>query len=269
MPEPMYRQIAEDLRQQIESGALARGSQLPTELELREQYDASRNTVRDAVKWLMNRGLVETRPGQGTFVVEQIDPFLNPLSVPETVNGRVVGASYASRVAEIIREPTTTIPRVEILVANGTVATELQLDEGATVVSRHQQRYIDGIPWSLQTTYYPLDLLEAGAARLIQAADIKEGTVVYLAGLGIKQIGYTDKILVRSPDHNETAFFKLPDDGRVVVVVVRRTGFDQNGKPLRFTTTVFPADRNQFVFSIGDVPDEITSPINPPDNGTA
>jgi len=30
MPDPMYRQIAEDLREQIESGALARGSQLPS-----------------------------------------------------------------------------------------------------------------------------------------------------------------------------------------------------------------------------------------------
>ena len=72
MADPMYRQIAEDLRQQIESGELAPGAQLPTELELREQYDASRNTVRDAIKWLITRGLVETRPGQGTFVVEKI-----------------------------------------------------------------------------------------------------------------------------------------------------------------------------------------------------
>ena len=49
MPEPMYRQIADDLRQKIESGELGSGRQLPTELELRDQYEASRNTVRDAV----------------------------------------------------------------------------------------------------------------------------------------------------------------------------------------------------------------------------
>ena len=41
----MYRQIAEDLRQKIESGMIAPGSQLPTELELRETYSASRNTT--------------------------------------------------------------------------------------------------------------------------------------------------------------------------------------------------------------------------------
>src|ERR1700735_4383915 len=77
----MYRQIAEDLRQKIESGHLGHGKQLPTELELREQYNnASRNTVRDAVKWLITRGLVETRPGQGTFVVEKIVPFITTLT---------------------------------------------------------------------------------------------------------------------------------------------------------------------------------------------
>jgi GntR family transcriptional regulator len=256
MPDPMYRRIAEDLRQQIESGELGHGAQLPTELELREHYDASRNTVRDAVKWLTTRGLVETRPGQGTFVVEKIDPFVTTLSVPET--GGEEGVSYDSQVTALGRKPTATTPRVEIQLATGVVASVLRLDEGATVVSRHQQRYIDDTPWSLQTTFYPMRFVEAGAVRLIQAADINEGVVKYLAAeLMIKQVGYSDKILVRSPDPVETAFFKLPDDGRVAVVEVLRTGFDENGDPIRVTATVYPADRNQFVFNVGDVPEEI------------
>ncbi len=49
MGSPMYRQIAEQLRLRIESGELAPGSQLPTELVLREEFNASRNTVRDAI----------------------------------------------------------------------------------------------------------------------------------------------------------------------------------------------------------------------------
>ena len=80
MADPMYRVIAEDLQDQIEARMLPAGAQLPTELELRDRYDASRNTVRDAVKWLITRGLVETRPGQGTFVVEKIVPFVTTLT---------------------------------------------------------------------------------------------------------------------------------------------------------------------------------------------
>ena len=52
MANPMYRQIAEDLRAQIEGGDLEPGQQLRTEIELREHYGASRNTVRDAIKLL-------------------------------------------------------------------------------------------------------------------------------------------------------------------------------------------------------------------------
>jgi len=93
--------------------------------------------------------------------------------------------------------------------------------------------------------------------RLIQAEDIPEGVVKYLGTqLGIKQAGYQDNIIVRPPDPNETAFFKLPDDGRIAVVEVRRTGFNENGEPLRLTSSVFPTDRNQFVYNLGDVPDD-------------
>jgi GntR family transcriptional regulator len=251
--QPIYRQIAEDLRQKIESGQLGPGSQLPTELELRELYDASRNTIRDAIKWLTTRGLVETRPGQGTFVVK-IDPFVTTLS-DDVGFGGGEGAWYASEVTAWRRRPTTTIPRVEIHQADQVMARDLSLNIGDTVVSRHQQRFIDDTPWSLQTTFYPMRLVDAGAIKLIQAQDIDEGPVRYLADeLGIKQDGYRDYIAVRAPDHGEATFFSLPSDGRVAVVEIRRTGFDQTGTPIRVTVSVFPADRNRFAINAGNVP---------------
>ena len=72
--QPMYQQIADDLRTQIESGELAPGDQLPTEMELRDRHSSSRNTIRDAIKRLTSQGLVETRPGQGTFVTRKVRP---------------------------------------------------------------------------------------------------------------------------------------------------------------------------------------------------
>src|ERR1035441_3825259 len=108
MVDPMYRQIAEDLRRQIEEGGLAPGKQLRSELELREKYEASRNTVRDAVKWLITRGLVESRPGQGRFVTEGISPFVTTLTGdPETAFGGE-GGTYIQQVAAQFKEPTAT-----------------------------------------------------------------------------------------------------------------------------------------------------------------
>ena len=64
---PRYREIAEELSWQDRVRGPPPRIGLPSELELQEEYEASRNTVRDAVKSLIVRGLVETRPGQGLF----------------------------------------------------------------------------------------------------------------------------------------------------------------------------------------------------------
>jgi GntR family transcriptional regulator len=262
MPDPMYRQIAEDLRQKIESGELGHGDQLPTELELREEYDASRNTVRDAVKWLITRGLIETRPGQGTFVVGKIDPYVTILTGEPTKGGDEEGPVYAKKTREAgrggQRKPATSEPRVEIQRAGGVRAEELQVEDGTTIVSRHQQRYVDDTPWSLQTSFYPMGLAARGAGRLLEVENIKRGAVEYLRQeIGLKQAGYRDRIIVRAPDTAEAAFFKLPDDGRVAVFEVRRTAFDDHGKPFRLTVSIYPTDRNQFAVEVGEVPPEL------------
>jgi len=260
MANPMYRQIAEDLREQIESGQLEPGQQLLTEIELRERYGASRNTVRDAIKLLTTLGLVETRPGQGTFVPKKIDPFVTTLSGdPATGVGGDEGASYLSEVSERDRKASVSPLQVEIQEASDDVSSGLGITKGTEVISRHERRFIDGTPWSLQTSYYPMEFADRGADRLRSARNIPEGTVQYLANtLRIHQVGYRDWITVRTPNPTEEDFFKLPPDGRVAMYEIFRTAFDGNGVPMRLTVTVYPTDRNQFVFNIGQVPEQGT-----------
>jgi DNA-binding GntR family transcriptional regulator len=64
-----YRQIAEDLIGQIRSGRLPVGGVLPGELQLMDEYSASRHTIRDALRQLEELGLVERRRGVGTRVL--------------------------------------------------------------------------------------------------------------------------------------------------------------------------------------------------------
>src|SRR5215813_14646809 len=109
MAEPMYRQIADDLRGKIDSGEIAHGAQLPTEIELMDAYSASRNTVRDAIKLLTTRGMVEPRPGQGTFVVETIIPFVTTLT-GDPGAGSGEGDTYIKEVTARRRVPKATPP---------------------------------------------------------------------------------------------------------------------------------------------------------------
>jgi len=266
MASPMYRQIADDLREQIESGAIGPGHQLRTELELREHYGASRNTVRDAIKWLTSLGLVETKPGQGTFVVQKIDPFETTLTAdPKRPGGDKVVVSGEDGYGEIDRSPgegqkrvlTYTEPQVEIQKATENIASQLQVAIGSQVISRHQKRYIDGTPWSLQTSYYPMGFVVKGADRLIEASDIKGGTVRFLAEtLGLRQVGYRSRISVRAPDATEALFFNVPQDGRVGVFEILETAFDQTETPMRLTVTIFPTDRNRFIVNVGEIPED-------------
>lgn len=257
MANPMYRQIAEDLRRQIESGALGSGSQLPTEYDLRYRYDASRNTIRDAIKLLTQLGLVTTRAGQGTFVTPKTDPFVTTLSVdPAGGSGGGDRTRYRSQASENGTTPSAGPVRVTIEQASTQVASALWVSPEAEVISRQELRFIDGAPWSLQTSYYPSEFADRGASRLRGSAAITEGAAQYLTqSLGLRQVGYRDWITMRAPSNAEADFLAVPADGRVPVYEISRTAFDGNGQPIRLTVTVYPTDRNQFVFEAGEVPE--------------
>ena len=276
MPQqPMYLQIADDLRKRIELGAalppeiddsgavqpdgqlpaaLRPGCQLPTQLELSDAYSASRNTIRDVIQRLASMGLVETRQGQGTFVSRRIDPFVTVLSTDPLAHTGAEGATYLSDVNNNHRQARVSAPKVEIQAPPAEVGRRLRVPPRSQVVSRHHLRYVDNIPWSMQTSFYPMDFITRGATQLLLAEDIVEGTVAYIGKvLGIKQVGYRDWITARSADLNEQAFFELAHDATVFEFF--RTAFDQMGTPLRVTVTVFPTDRNQFIVNVGEVPD--------------
>jgi GntR family transcriptional regulator, transcriptional repressor for pyruvate dehydrogenase complex len=66
----LYEQIVAQVEESIHKGDLKPGDQLPPERELAEQFGVSRTAVREAVKALREKGLVEAYPGRGTFITD-------------------------------------------------------------------------------------------------------------------------------------------------------------------------------------------------------
>ena len=259
MAGPLYRQIADELRRQIEAGVLGEGARVPTEDELMAAHHASRNTVRGALKELATRGLVYTLHGKGTFVAERVSPIVTTLTTdPRTGRGGGEGLVYTTEVAASGRSASAEEPTVGIRKAGIIVAGLLGIAEDTEVITRYEKRYIDGLPWSLQTSFYPRILLSQ-APRLLDTGDIREGTVAYLSECGIQQTGYQDAIELRTPAESETAYFDLPADGHVKLVEIRRIAFDQHENRVRLTITVYRADRNRFLINVGKVPDALIS----------
>jgi len=69
----LYEQIVTQIEQSILDGKLRAGDQLPSEREMAEQFNVSRTAVREAVKALMEKGLIEIQVGRGTFVTARTD----------------------------------------------------------------------------------------------------------------------------------------------------------------------------------------------------
>jgi len=71
-----YEDIVKQVRDLIERGRLKKGDQLPTERELTETFKVSRATVREAIRTLESMMLVESRQGNGTYVLASSEEAL-------------------------------------------------------------------------------------------------------------------------------------------------------------------------------------------------
>ncbi|MGB1250808.1 MAG: PLP-dependent aminotransferase family protein [Candidatus Promineifilaceae bacterium] len=82
----LYRQIAEQLRTQIQQGRLPAGTRLPTLRQLSAELSVTRLTVQNAYSELQADGLIESIVGRGTFVSQEAQPEKLPRPVAEAFN---------------------------------------------------------------------------------------------------------------------------------------------------------------------------------------
>lgn len=81
-PQPLYIQISNQITETILSGDMEPGDRLPTEIELANQFDVSKTVVREAIKILHAKGLVEVAPRRGIIVTKPgIDTLIEGFSI--------------------------------------------------------------------------------------------------------------------------------------------------------------------------------------------
>jgi len=98
----LYEQIVQQVEESIRKGALKPNDQLPPERELAQQFGVSRTAVREAVKALREKGLVEAYPGRGTFVMDGTSYAIRQ-SLDRVIKiGQPEGSGYLAEVREIL-----------------------------------------------------------------------------------------------------------------------------------------------------------------------
>ena len=76
----LYEEIVEQIRQLISDGKLKPGDKLLAERELADRFQVSRASVREAIRTLEMLGVIDIRPGEGTFIREtEADDIIRPL----------------------------------------------------------------------------------------------------------------------------------------------------------------------------------------------
>ncbi len=98
----LYEQIVQQIEESILKGELSEGSQLPAERDLAKQFGVSRTAVREAIKALQEKGLVDAFPGRGTFITNGTSNSMRRSLDRIIKSGEPNGWAYLVEVREIL-----------------------------------------------------------------------------------------------------------------------------------------------------------------------
>lgn len=142
-PVPKYYQLAELLRNQIAEGVLNSGDQLPTEDVLCQTYTVSRGTVREAIRVLVNDGLIRREQGRGTFVA----------APQQSASTFFTLSSFEDDMRRQERQPTSQVLAAEVIPATPEVAARLEISVNGPVLHIIRLQLADGQPVIHETRY--------------------------------------------------------------------------------------------------------------------
>lgn len=237
-----YKEIAETLRRRIQSGEDGPGQILPSEAELCRIHQASRVTIRKALDGLRAEGLVESRQGFGWMVAAE--PVVQHLDTLVTIERRLAetGRRHRRRVLEFrfVEAPT---PVASVL--------------GPRVLEVRRLSMVDGSPFARVTVWCRSDL-----AADISQADVSEHSFYDL--LPVRAAGATQTIGAELMDGEDASVLGVPQAS--AALVVRRTTFDHEGRPILMAEHVFPGHLTEFVAQLPrpGLPAQLPSSLNRP-----
>jgi len=232
-PAPLWAQIANRLRVDIEQGAFRPGDLLPGEAELNRRFGVSRTTSRAALDCLEREGLIVRKAGRGSIVLPpRIERPLNRLSsFSEDMLARGLRAGYRTR--SIRRCPVETA-----------VAAELQIEPGTTVIEIDRLLLADDKPIATSMTYLAPFAFETGP--VLDCAELDSGSLYQWLQdkAGIRLAVGSERIGAMIADEPTAQSLGLRSPA--AVLVSHRTSRTASGQPVEYAVLHYRADRYNF-----------------------
>ncbi|MDX8051876.1 GntR family transcriptional regulator [Lentzea sp. BCCO 10_0798] len=227
-----YREIADDLRRQIDSGELPPGSKVPGENDLTSRYGVAQLTARHALDVLKSEGLIIAKRGSGTFVRE-FKP-IRRVSPDRLQASTSWGSGQPIWTTDVGTRPRTENVAVDVELPPSWIADVLDLDDGAHVVVRRRTYVVDDKPVQLATSYYPEALVAGSAISEINTGE--GGAYARLKDLGHEPVRFREELRVRMPREAERKALDLTRDTPIILIV--RTAYTADDQPVEVTEMV-------------------------------
>jgi GntR family transcriptional regulator len=236
--ESRTRQIADDLRRQIERGELVPGALMPSEPEISRRYSVSRQTARSALQALEQEGLVIVRPRRGRIVrsTNRLVWRLSEFELPENT-GLASSDAWETDIESQGHDPTRQDLAVETIRPPLEIARRLNLNpETDLVVVRRHVRYIDGKPGITSDDYF--DEAVVRGTELAAPEDTTRENILKEAGY--EQVYDVDEITTRMPTPEEVRLLGISTG--IPVAEHIRTAYTAADRAVRVMVSVVPGD---------------------------
>ncbi|MET8162550.1 GntR family transcriptional regulator [Sphaerisporangium sp. NPDC005289] len=221
-PVPLYFQVAEQIAEAIRRGDLVPGSRLDNEILLADRLGLSRPTIRQAIQYLVDKGLLVRKRGVGTQVVHG------------QVKRTVELTSLYDDLRRAGQEPGTKVLSLEPIGASDEIAAVLGVPPGTEVLRLERVRYAAGEPLALLHNWLP-----AGLGPLSAQSLEERGLYELLRSAGVRMRVANQRIGARAATPAEA---RLLDERRgAPLLTMVRTTYDDQGRAVEHGSHVYRA----------------------------
>lgn len=224
---PLYQQIADELRRNIQESVFKVGDRLPTETDLSSRFGVNRHTLRRAVEVLRQEGVVDVERGRGTFVIAA------PITMPISKRVRFNESLKAQAV-----EPSYQVLQIIELRADTRVANSLELTNGDLVVLYERLSLTDDIPLSLASSYFPSARFPELASHCRTYQSIS--TMLHTE-YDCEHFRRSTRLSARAAQAKEARILRMP--ATKPILLSESINVDQQGRVIEFGVTRFRGDR--------------------------
>ncbi len=229
-PIPIYYQIEELLRKQIEEGRFIEGDSIPSERSLSKEYDVSRMTIRQAINNLVSEGILVREKGKGTFVnQEKIEIPLVKLS----------GFSEDMKMRGLT--PSTEIMGLSVVEITKSESRETGIEEGTKCYRVCRLRLADGIPMAYEILTLPKKIFEN-----LDINHISNSFYQYVEkDLKLKIEGAKQTLEPSIANEEESEVLQIKKASPILLL--KRMSYLDDGRMFEFVKSIYRGDRYKFI----------------------